>query len=587
VSWRVTTCLLVLLAACGRTDLVPAPEVPPRPALCGDGVLQRGEGCDDGNPDDTDACRASCEVARCGDGVVWAGVEACDDGNAVDTDACRNTCERTRCGDGVVWAGVEACDDGNLVDTDACRATCQAARCGDGVVWAGVEACDDGPSGSSACTSRCGPTSCGDARVQPPEQCDDGNAVDGDACLSSCVRASCGDGRVHRGVEACDDANATSTDACVSCQEARCGDGFTHDGVEPCDDGNAADDDACLSSCTKARCGDGLVHRGVEACDDANADDGDACVSCQPARCGDGALRRGVEACDDANSDDGDACVSCQPARCGDGAVQRGAEACDDGNRVDDDFCDDACQPPRCGDGKRAGSEACDLGAMNGDTPAFRITQPSGTRIGTDAIVRPRTVQQFYDYRSASSHTGLEVVSESRIYLFADANTGRLSLVLTHGIDFDGTNLAQPQSTVQMDLTGLPPGTGVDVVDDDGSEFFLGATPGTAFGRWSFVRNSDGGALGPLPFPGRWRITVTPRFQAGISTWGWVKDDGTRIALNRAEPITIEALDTAALCRADCSVPRCGDGRFDAGEVCDDGNTTPGDGCSADCRRLR
>lgn len=224
---------------------------------------------------------------------------------------------------------------------------------------------------------------------------------------------------------------------------------------------------------------------------------------------------------------------------------------------------------------------------MNGDTPAFRITQPSGTRIGTDAIVRPRTVQQFYDYRSASSHTGLEVVNESRIYLFADASTGRLSLVLTHGIDFDGTGVAQPQSTVEMDITGLPPGTGVDVVDDAPSEFFLGMMAGTAFGRWRFDRNSDGGALGPLPFPGRWRITVTPRFQAGISTWGWVKDDGTRIALNRNEPITIEALDTASSCRMDCTVPRCGDRRFDAGEVCDDGNMVDGDGCSADCRRLR
>lgn len=84
-----------------------------------------------------------------------------------------------------------------------------------------------------------------------------------------------------------------------------------------------------------------------------------------------------------------------------------------------------------------------------------------------------------------------------------------------------------------------------------------------------------------------WRITVTPRFTAGISTWGWVKDDGTRIPLNRNEPITIEALDTSSLCRSDCSVPRCGDRRFDAGEVCDDGNTVDGDGCSADCRRLR
>ena len=28
----------------------------------------------------------------------------------------------------------------------------------------------------------------------------------------------------------------------------------------------------------------------------------------------------------------------------------------------------------------------------------------------------------------------------------------------------------------------------------------------------------------------------------------------------------------------------CGDGELDAGETCDDGNTTPGDGCSAGCQ---
>ena len=46
-------------------------------------------------------------------------------------------------------------------------------------------------------------------------------------------------------------------------------------------------------------------------------------------------------------------------------------------------------------------------------------------------------------------------------------------------------------------------------------------------------------------------------------------------------------MDTAAACRTDCTVPTCGDGRFDAGEVCDDGNTVSGDGCSSDCRRLQ
>jgi cysteine-rich repeat protein len=44
--------------------------------------------------------------------------------------------------------------------------------------------------------------------------------------------------------------------------------------------------------------------------------------------------------------------------------------------------------------------------------------------------------------------------------------------------------------------------------------------------------------------------------------------------------------DTAPdTCRTDCQLPRCGDGVIDParGEVCDDGNATAGDGCSADC----
>ncbi|MFO0595291.1 MAG: DUF4215 domain-containing protein [Myxococcaceae bacterium] len=524
---RVWLLVLALLAGCGRTELLPPTTL--RTDVCGDGILAAGETCDDGNTDDGDACLSTCDPARCGDGVVWRGRELCDGPFPAD-------------------AGI-------------------------------------------TCTADCTVTSCGDGKVQPPELCDDGNRDDQDACSTRCLPAVCGDGLVQRGVEACDDGNASNDDECVTgCRLARCGDGFVHQGVEACDDGNSIETDDCLTGCIAARCGDGLVHQGVEQCDDANADEGDACLSsCAAARCGDGFVQRGVEACDDGNADDSDACVQgCVPARCGDGFVQAGVEACDDGNSIDLDGCTNRCTLPVCGDGVKAGSEQCDLGAANGDTPAFRITQPSGTNIGTDALVRKQTVAQFYDYRSASSHTGLEKIGESRIYLFANALTGSLSLVTTHGIDFTGPGTAQPMSTVNFDITGLPPGAAVEVADDTPSEFFLGPSgSGTAFGRWSFNQNSDGGALGPLPFPGHWRITVTPSFMAGITTWGWVRHDAVRIALNMNEPITIEALDTASECRSDCTVPVCGDGRFDAGEVCDDGNTVDGDGCSADCRRLQ
>ncbi len=39
------------------------------PAHCGDGVVDPGEGCDDGNNVDTDACLATCQPASCSDGV--------------------------------------------------------------------------------------------------------------------------------------------------------------------------------------------------------------------------------------------------------------------------------------------------------------------------------------------------------------------------------------------------------------------------------------------------------------------------------------------------------------------------------------
>jgi cysteine-rich repeat protein len=59
---------------------------------CGNGDLDPGEECDDGNTDDSDACTAACTVAFCGDGVLWEAVEECDDGNAEEADACTSGC---------------------------------------------------------------------------------------------------------------------------------------------------------------------------------------------------------------------------------------------------------------------------------------------------------------------------------------------------------------------------------------------------------------------------------------------------------------------------------------------------------------
>lgn len=222
---------------------------------CGDGYLDRdgGEACDDGdgaNSDvDPDACRTSCALPSCGDGVTDLG-EDCDDQNTIDTDACI-ACAVAACGDGFVRTDVEACDDENTVDSDGCVA-CADARCGDGVVQLGVEECDDeNDSDDDACLTACVLNTCGDgARDPATEECDDGNDSDDDACLVACRANVCGDGRVNGGVEACDDANTFAQDACLpGCIENVCGDGVRDFTDEECDDGNATDFDGCSDTC--------------------------------------------------------------------------------------------------------------------------------------------------------------------------------------------------------------------------------------------------------------------------------------------------------------------------------------------------
>jgi cysteine-rich repeat protein len=57
---------------------------------CGNGVVDPGEVCDDGNNQSDDGCPADC-TAHCGDGVLDLG-ELCDDGNQVDGDGCSADC---------------------------------------------------------------------------------------------------------------------------------------------------------------------------------------------------------------------------------------------------------------------------------------------------------------------------------------------------------------------------------------------------------------------------------------------------------------------------------------------------------------
>jgi cysteine-rich repeat protein len=334
-------------------------------------------------------------------------------------------------------------------------------------------------------------------------------------------------------------------------------------------------------------CGNGKVEAD-EACDDGNASDADACVAgCVFARCGDGFVEAGVEACDDGNTVNDDACTSsCALPSCGDGIVQAG-EDCDDGNLDDSDDCTSRCLVAACGDGfLHSGVEACDEGPINADRPAI-LLQQGGLARWVAPVDRAADVVAFYAMSSASGHTGFEALRKSQIYLYRDVTTGVLTLVSEHGIDADSSGQVQPPSSVTQHFLGLPATVSISVADDKSSEFFFDS-PTSVTGSWTFDGNSDGGGLSGFPLPGSWSVDVVPTFTSGIDAWRYF--DGAaamEIPLELGATATLTALPTPSKCRLDCSIPACGDGILDGGEICDDGNTTSGDGCSADCKALQ
>ena len=92
----------------------------------GDGDPGDGDGDPgDGDPGDGDPGDGDPDPSECGNGIVEDG-EACDDGNAVEDDECTNACELPACGDGILHeAEGEVCDDGNVDPGDGCTSACQ------------------------------------------------------------------------------------------------------------------------------------------------------------------------------------------------------------------------------------------------------------------------------------------------------------------------------------------------------------------------------------------------------------------------------------------------------------------------------
>lgn len=61
--------------------------------MCGDGIPEGNEICDDGNFINDDECTQACAPPTCGDGWINQDDEVCDDKDQVDNDACSNDCQ--------------------------------------------------------------------------------------------------------------------------------------------------------------------------------------------------------------------------------------------------------------------------------------------------------------------------------------------------------------------------------------------------------------------------------------------------------------------------------------------------------------
>ena len=237
--------------------------------------------------------------------------------------------------------------------------------------------------------------------------------------------------------------------------------------------------------------------------------------------------------------------------------------------------------PTFCGNGVPEPGEQCDLGPGNQDRPAFQLQQ-GAINVAIIPLDTGSSAQQFYAYSSASSHTGFEELMASRMILQRNTNGGQLSLIIVHGIDQNSSGQNQPGTQVKASISGLPAQTFVTVADDTLSEFNKSGSS-TAVGAWQFASNSDGGAISSFPIPGNWIVNVSMGFSSGINDWAFVNGNSGFISLNLNQSVALIAYDSPSKCRSNCTVPVCGDGILDGGEVCEPALTK---NCAPGCKSL-
>jgi len=171
----------------------------------------------------------------------------------------------------------------------------------------------------------------------------------------------------------------------------------------------------------------------------------------------------------------------------------------------------------------------------------FTLTQGDST-YSIPVLEKAQDVVAFYNYYSASSHTGYEVAYESKVFLYRNTIDNSLHLIMTHNIDYPPPT---GSGRVDFDLSGIPAGAYVSQSDDPShpwdpprtQEFSL-AYPAME-GHWFYGDNTDGGVLSGLPLDTDWCITINPLYFDNINRWIYHFGSGDPIELEMDKPVTI------------------------------------------------
>ena len=153
----------------GSSGVTPLPSE--QSPVCGNGLVEDGESCDDGNANSGDGCSAECNVEP-GYVCYREGMPCELKSTDPEPPNPKPNPGPIVCGDGT-RQGTEECDDGNTDDGDGCSSECTVENGWD---------CSSG-----TCVLKPAPETCGDGVVEGDEVCDDGNTENGDGCAANCL----------------------------------------------------------------------------------------------------------------------------------------------------------------------------------------------------------------------------------------------------------------------------------------------------------------------------------------------------------------------------------------------------------------